>query len=116
MGDCVGDPCTDISGFRISSLKAGLAAKVVHGKPWRERMRRKQKTSPALRRAFGAQVRFFRVNRGLTQVALAAACRLDPNYLGGIERGERNPSLENIAKIARSLDVSVAQLVATMEQ
>jgi transcriptional regulator with XRE-family HTH domain len=78
-------------------------------------MRAKANSSPAVRRAFGAQVRFFRKNRGLTQVALAASCRLDPNYLGGIERGERNPSLINITRIAKSLGVSVAQLVATVD-
>jgi transcriptional regulator with XRE-family HTH domain len=76
----------------------------------------KEKDSPDVRRAFGAQVRFFRKTRGLTQVALAAACRLDPNYVGGIERGERNPSLENITRIAESLKVSVAQLVATIDR
>jgi len=76
----------------------------------------KGKDSPAVRRAFGAQVRFFRKTRGLTQVALAAACRLDPNYVGGIERGERNPSLENITRIAESLEVSVSQLVATIDR
>lgn len=76
----------------------------------------KAKDSPAARRAFGAQVRFFRKTRGLTQVALAAACRLDPNYVGGIERGERNPSLDNITRIAESLEVSVAQLVATIDR
>jgi transcriptional regulator with XRE-family HTH domain len=41
---------------------------------------------------------------------------MDPNYVGGIERGERNPSLENITKIAESLKVSVAQLVATIDR
>lgn len=76
----------------------------------------KSKDTPAVRRAFGAQVRLFRKSRGLTQVALAAACRLDPNYVGGIERGERNPTLENIARIAESLKVPVAQLVATIDR
>lgn len=76
----------------------------------------KAKNGPSVRRAFGAQVRLLRKTRGLTQVALAAACRMDPNYVGGIERGERNPSLENITKIAESLKVSVAQLVATIDR
>ena len=73
------------------------------------------KNSPSLRRAFGAQVRNFRKSRGLSQTALAIACKLDPNYLGGIERGERNPTLENIARIARSLEVPVSLLVAGVD-
>ena len=75
----------------------------------------KAKDSPSLRRAFGAQVRHFRKSRGLSQAALAVACKLDPNYLGGIERGERNPTLENIAKIAKSLEVPVSLLVAGVD-
>lgn len=74
------------------------------------------KCSPSVRRAFGARVRQFRKSRGLTQVALAAACELDPNYIGGIERGERNPSLENIARIARALRVPAAQLFAAIDE
>jgi len=72
--------------------------------------------SPSLRRAFGAQVRHIRKSRGLTQVALAATCKLDRTYIGGIERGEQNPSLECIAKIAKSLGVPVAGLVANVDQ
>jgi transcriptional regulator with XRE-family HTH domain len=35
---------------------------------------------------------------------------LDRTYIGGVERGERNPSLESIAKIAKALDVPIANL------
>jgi transcriptional regulator with XRE-family HTH domain len=76
----------------------------------------KAKHSPSLRRAFGAQVRHIRKSRGLTQVALAATCKLDRTYIGGIERGEQNPSLECIAKIAKSLGVPVAGLVADVDK
>jgi len=71
--------------------------------------------SQALRRAFGAQVRHFRTSRGLSQTAFAVACKLDPNYIGGVERGERNPTLENIAKIAKALKVPVSLLVAGVD-
>ncbi len=76
----------------------------------------KARRSPSLRRAFGAQVRHIRKFRGLTQVALAATCKLDRTYIGGIERGEQNPSLECIAKIAKSLGVPVARLVASVDK
>jgi transcriptional regulator with XRE-family HTH domain len=62
---------------------------------------------------FGAQVRIRRERRGLSQSALADASGLHRSYVGGIERGERNPSLTNIARIADALDISIAQLFAT---
>lgn len=72
--------------------------------------------SPSLRRAFGATVRHIRKSRGLTQVALAATCELDRTYIGGIERGQQNPTLECIARIAKSLGVPVAGLVADVDK
>jgi transcriptional regulator with XRE-family HTH domain len=74
------------------------------------------RNSPSLRRAFGARVRQLRKSRGLTQIALAAVCKLDRTYIGGIERGEQNPTLECIAEIAKSLGVTVAGLVAEVDK
>jgi transcriptional regulator with XRE-family HTH domain len=45
-----------------------------------------------------------------TQEKLAALAGLHPTYLGGIERGERNPALENLAAIAAALAVEVCEL------
>jgi transcriptional regulator with XRE-family HTH domain len=64
---------------------------------------------PVLTR-FGARVRELRLERELSQEAFAAACQLDRTYISGIERGVRNPSLINIARIARALKVPVARL------
>ena len=47
---------------------------------------------------------------GFTQESLADSCGLDRTYIGGIERGERNVSLRNIAVIARALKVSISEL------
>ena len=44
-------------------------------------------------------------------MALALRSGLDRTYIGGIERGERNVSLKNIEKIARTLGVRVKELV-----
>ena len=63
-----------------------------------------------VRRALGARVREERHRRGLSQEALAQAARLDRTYIGGVERGERNPSLESIAKIAAALRVPIVAL------
>jgi transcriptional regulator with XRE-family HTH domain len=61
---------------------------------------------------FGARVRTLRVERGLTQEDLAELANVHRTYLGGIERGSRNPSLDNIARLARALHVSISDLVA----
>lgn len=66
----------------------------------------------AQRRAFGARVRELRVARGISQEALAHAADLDRSYVGGVERGERNVSLDYIHRIARALGASASELVA----
>lgn len=63
-----------------------------------------------LHRAFGARIRYHRLKLGLSQEELAAHCNLDRAYVGGIERGERNPSLKNIAIIATALKAPISSL------
>lgn len=57
---------------------------------------------------FGQQVRTLREARGWSQEHLAAVVGLDRSYVGGVERGERNISIENICKLAVSLETSPA--------
>lgn len=59
----------------------------------------------------GGNVRKLRIDRGLTQERLAFASELDLTYIGGIERGRRNPSLLVMARIADALDAPLADLV-----
>lgn len=54
-------------------------------------------------RIVGANVRRIRVERGLTQEQLAHDAGIDLTYLGGIERGRRNPSVEVLGRIAKAL-------------
>ena len=61
--------------------------------------------------AFGTALRDLRHDRLLTIEALAAAADLHPNYLGSVERGERNVSLFNIWRIAAALGVSSSTLL-----
>lgn len=59
----------------------------------------------------GRRVRALRIQRGWTQEELAAKAKKHPTYIGGIERGERNPTLTVLADIARALGISVASLM-----
>ena len=61
----------------------------------------------------GGNVRRLRQARDLTQEQLAFACRIDLTYLGGIERGKRNPSLMVLARIAKALSVRLPELLKT---
>jgi len=65
----------------------------------------------AQRRAFGARVRALREEQGMSQEALAYAAGLDRSYMGGVERGERNVSLDNIYRIAGALDTPAGSLL-----
>jgi transcriptional regulator with XRE-family HTH domain len=60
--------------------------------------------------AFGNAIREIRTQRGISQEALADRCGLDRTYISGIERGERNPSLTNILKIASALEVRASEI------
>lgn len=60
----------------------------------------------------GKRIRTFRNSISVSQEELGHLCGLDRTYISGIERGLRNVSLLNIESIARSLDVSIAELFA----
>lgn len=62
---------------------------------------------------FGCVVRNIRMASSLTQEDLAAQSGLDRSYIGGIERGERNPTLAVIEKIADGLGISLAELFSS---
>lgn len=64
---------------------------------------------------FGEQVRALRKKAKLSQEELAELSDLHRTYVGGIERGERNPSLKNIALIAQALRVRPADLLGTID-
>lgn len=60
---------------------------------------------------FGARIKQLRQNLNLTQEQFAQKCGLHKNYIGMIERGERNPSLINIEILAKGLDISISDLM-----
>ena len=63
-----------------------------------------------LRRIFGRNVRALRKRAGLTLEELSSRAGIHPNYLGEVERGAGNISLDNMGKLAGALGVSVAEL------
>lgn len=61
-------------------------------------------------RKLGNRIRELRRERGWSQEEFAFEVALARSYVGGVERGERNLSFINVAKIAGALGVSVAEL------
>ena len=59
----------------------------------------------------GQVIREKREAKNLTQIQVAEKAQLDRNYIGMVERGERNPSYLSLIKIANGLDMQVFQLI-----
>lgn len=59
----------------------------------------------------GSNVRRLRKDRGLTQEQLAFEAQLDLTYIGGIERGRRNPSVLVLARVAAALNSELVELL-----
>lgn len=58
----------------------------------------------------------YRKQKKLSQEKLAELCDLHPVYIGQIERGEKNASLESILRISKGLGISPALLFEEMER
>ena len=65
----------------------------------------------SIRKQFGAKLRRVRRSQDLTQAALAARSGLHINYISGIERGTRNPSLIAVGQLATALGLKLHELV-----
>jgi transcriptional regulator with XRE-family HTH domain len=70
------------------------------------------KSKATITKRFGKRVRELRLVRSWSQEEFASIAGLDRSYTGAIERGEQNPSLWIIARIADAFDISVAELCA----
>ena len=63
---------------------------------------------------FGLRIRDLRKKSGLTQSELAERIGLSTNFIGMVERGERNKSVDTIFKLAKAFDINLAQLFETL--
>ena len=63
---------------------------------------------------FGRDVRIVRKERQLSQEDLAELAGVHRTYIGAVERGEKNVSLRNIARIAQALDVKIHELTKNL--
>jgi transcriptional regulator with XRE-family HTH domain len=64
------------------------------------------------RKVLASNVHRLRNQKSMTQEQLAFEAEIDLTYLGGIERGRRNPSLLVMARIAKALSVPLPKLLS----
>ena len=69
-----------------------------------------------LRTRLGRATRRLRRAAGYSQESFADKCGVHRTYMGSVERGETNISLDNLERIARGLSLSVAQLFLEAEK
>jgi transcriptional regulator with XRE-family HTH domain len=69
-----------------------------------------QEGMPNIKERFGKAIRRRRRELDLSQEELAERAELHRTYISDIERGDRNPSLENIEKLAKALEISIADI------
>lgn len=58
----------------------------------------------------GRRIRNYRIQQHMSQEVLAEKCGLHPTYIGQLERGEKNATIESIEKIAGGLSISLSRL------
>lgn len=69
-----------------------------------------------LRERLGRAIRHRRTEAGYSQEGFADACRLHRTYIGSVERGETNISLDNMERITKALGIPLSRLILDAEQ
>lgn len=69
-----------------------------------------------LRKKFGENLKYQRVQRKLTQELAAERCDLSARYWGKIERGEAAASIDTMEKVAIGMEISVVDLLGDLPQ
>ena len=73
------------------------------------------KAMSEIAKSVGQRIRNYRTQQGLSQEKLAELSGCHPTYIGQLERGEKNATLESISKITGGLSVSMSTLFAKIE-
>lgn len=63
-----------------------------------------------LAKEFGLNVRKERISKNISQEGLANKANIERSYMGGIERGEKNPTLKKLFQISKALHISIKKL------
>lgn len=69
----------------------------------------------AMTKLIGLRIRNYRIQSCLNQEQLAELAGCHPTYIGQIERGEKNPTIESIVKITKALKIPLSQLFENID-
>lgn len=69
-----------------------------------------------LQKVLGERIRTLRSNKGFSQESFADHCGLHRTYMGGIERGERNLTIQTVFTVAKGLDMTLSELLNDIER
>ena len=69
-----------------------------------------------LQTVLGGRIRELRSKKGFSQESFADHCGLHRTYMGGIERGERNLTIQTVATVAKGLGLTISELFADIEK
>ena len=65
---------------------------------------------------FGRTIRALRTKAGLSQEGFADVIKVNRTYMGKLERGKGNPTLEMLVRIAQGLDITLVKLFDSMDK
>ena len=71
---------------------------------------------PTLQQILGSRIRELRLKKGFSQESFADHCGLHRTYMGGIERGERNLTIQTVLTVAKGLGLTMSELFSGLER
>lgn len=74
------------------------------------------KTKPSARRIFAENLRKARLAEGLSQEDLAELANLHRTYVGSVERGERNVSIDNMERLAAAVGIPLPSMLQEVKR
>lgn len=69
----------------------------------------------SIAKELGKRIRFYRKELHLSQEELAELCDFHPTYIGQLERGEKNATLESVSKLSQGLGISLNTLLKEID-